>query len=51
MKISYDLVQSFSVGHEPLFVLVQFKSVTVTQIIATGGLGFSLSLLMFLVRI
>ncbi|CAF3867141.1 unnamed protein product [Adineta steineri] len=41
-------LQSFPVNHEPLFVLVRFKSVTFKQIIATGGLGFSLSLLMFL---
>ncbi|CAF1160827.1 unnamed protein product [Rotaria sordida] len=41
-------LQSFSVDHEHLFVLVRFKSVTFKQIIATGGLGFSLSLLMFL---
>jgi len=46
---SQFLVQSFSIKHEPLFALARFKSVTTTQIIATGGLGFSLSLLMFLV--
>ncbi|CAF2958949.1 unnamed protein product [Rotaria sp. Silwood2] len=41
-------LQSFSVDHRHLFVLVRFKSITFKQIIATGGLGFSLSLLMFL---
>ena len=43
------LVRSFSVDRKPLFVLVRFKSVTLTQVIVTGFLGFSLSLLMFLV--
>ncbi|CAF1635075.1 unnamed protein product [Rotaria magnacalcarata] len=41
-------LQSFSVDHEHLFVMVRLKSVTFKQIIATGFLGFSLSLLMFL---
>ncbi|CAF0774686.1 unnamed protein product [Adineta ricciae] len=41
-------LQSFPVDHENIFVLVRFKNVTLKQILATGGLGFSLSLLMFL---
>ncbi|UJR31591.1 hypothetical protein I4U23_019077 [Adineta vaga] len=41
-------LQSFPVDHEDLFVLVRFKNVTFKQILATGCLGFSLSLLMFL---
>ena len=49
-RLLIRLVQSFSVDHEHLFVLVRFQSVTITQIVATGILGFSLSLLMFLVR-
>ena len=48
-KIICCLVQSFSVDHGRLFVLVQFKSVTIKQIITTGILGFSLSILIFLV--
>jgi sodium borate transporter 11 len=51
LNIKFYLVKSFSVEHKPLFDLVRFKSVTSKQIIATGGLGFSLSLLMFLVCI
>ena len=43
------LVPSFTVDAEQLFTVVRFKSVNIKQIIGTGILGFSLSLLMFLV--
>jgi hypothetical protein len=46
---NFLLVPSFSVEYTNLFVMAKFKSVTIKQIIATGILGFSLSLLMFLV--
>ncbi|CAF2748296.1 unnamed protein product [Rotaria sp. Silwood2] len=39
---------SFTVDSGHLFVMVKFKSVNIKQIIGTGFLGFSLSLLMFL---
>jgi hypothetical protein len=45
------LVPSFTVDSGHLFVMVKFKSVNIKQIIGTGILGFSLSLLMFLVCI
>jgi hypothetical protein len=44
-------VPSFTVDSGHLFVMVKFQSVNIKQIIGTGILGFSLSLLMFLVSI
>ena len=48
--IWFYLVHSFSVDRGHLFVLVRFHSISLRQIIGTGILGFSLSLLMFLVK-
>jgi predicted nucleotidyltransferase len=45
----YILVPSFAVDSLHVFDMVKFKSVNIKQIIGTGILGFSLSLLMFLV--
>jgi hypothetical protein len=45
----YILVPSFAVDSLHIFDMVKFKSVNIKQIIGTGILGFSLSLLMFLV--
>jgi len=43
------IVPSFTVNYGQLFSMVRFQSVNLKQIIGTGILGFSLSLLMFLV--